>query len=237
MGVSGQNFLNLLFGGVNQGINQYRQQQGQKVDLALTIQQMLERQKAGAQQQQNWETSFGAEQNWRKAQTERNEKLDAQNEGWRIAESLRREAADAKANADKVAQLKFWTDMAAKNPQLAPLADMMIGDAPAGAMTAMMQQQGGKPAKTPVQERFDWYFPQFLKMKKADDEPYSEEEARALAWQRALEDMRGAPQQKSPTDMASEMGLTGADIFEAVNDPDFPAVYQAWLKGQNAGVR
>lgn len=42
--VSGQNFLNLLFGGVQKGVNQFQRQQTQEGGLALQLQQMMARQ-------------------------------------------------------------------------------------------------------------------------------------------------------------------------------------------------
>lgn len=43
--VSANNFLNLLFGGAQQGINEFRRQQGQQTDLLLTLQNMMQQRK------------------------------------------------------------------------------------------------------------------------------------------------------------------------------------------------
>jgi hypothetical protein len=61
-GVSGQNFLNLLFGGAQQGVNEFRRQQGQQTDLMLTLQNMLAQRASEMRRQVEADRSFGLQQ-------------------------------------------------------------------------------------------------------------------------------------------------------------------------------
>jgi len=79
MANSGQNFLNLLFGGINQGIDRFRQEQGQKTDLALTLQQMLQQQRNRSEDVAFRNTQFEAQQGAARAAAMRQGGMDLQN--------------------------------------------------------------------------------------------------------------------------------------------------------------
>ena len=135
MGNSGQNFLDLLFGGVNKGVERFGQQKREGVDLALTIQQMLQRQKQGEQTQSNVDRNFNADEAYRAATlAQRHGEATAkrmEGAGERFDQGMAQKLA---LHQQEVKQQKL-ADFAKRYPQFAPAIELMGMGAPAGLVS------------------------------------------------------------------------------------------------------
>jgi len=124
-GVSGQNFLRLLLGGAQKGVDQIPQQQAQQADLAMALQRMM-------QQKQQFDTSqTGIQQRHTDEQTRLTARGKASDEATAFRQSMelrdRTEAGTAKTKADQseLEAMKELMRLAEANPELSDMFDAM----------------------------------------------------------------------------------------------------------------
>jgi len=199
-GVSTQNFLRLLLGGMQKGTDVFQQRQTmlqqQAPDLMLTLQQMMQRKQEREQdvtfrtgqaklEQQNWQTAFDAQQNAARETRNRQFGVDTQNQFQQMRENIRADAqlkltqgsaADIAAERKlRVQQMKdeklAYADLAKQYPKMAPYFGALGGGASPSALGPLLNQIGSLTGNETLDRMVQKGFDDLLSRKDAQGNP------------------------------------------------------------------